>query len=162
MKENKHDISSYLNEIIKSHKKGKTINTKNISDGHHTFGELYNRELVLFRLVTSAYPKLSFKSLKHYDEENDPIFNGDFMVGIYTPKGPITYHFKLEYLDSFKHISYIPKGPKYDNYTEDEKNERINYLSDMIISGKTEDDILIEILSNKELDKSYKPIQYTK
>ena len=151
------DISSSLNDVIKASKAAKTVNTKKISDVHHTFGDLYNRERILFRLITFALPKLSFKSLYHYDEENDPMFNGDFMVGLYTPRGPISYHFKLKYLDDFAHLDFSPRGPRYDNYSEDEKNERINCITQMIEANKTEDEILAEILGNPDLDESLKP-----
>ena len=156
------DITSSINDIIKVNKQVKTINTKKVSDVYHTFGDLYTRERVLFRLITCIYPRLSFKSLYHYDEENDPMFDGDFMVGLYTPKGPISYHFKLQYLEDFAHLEFLPRGPKYDNYSEEEKNERLNYISEMIISGKTEDDILYDIINNPDLDESFKPFQFTR
>jgi len=105
----KTDITEPLNNIIRVNKRAKTVNTKKLSDVHHTFGDLYTRERVLFRLITCIYPRLCFKSLYHYDEENDPMFNGDFMVGMYTPKGPIAYHFKLAYLSDFTHLSFLPK-----------------------------------------------------
>lgn len=159
MKEtNNTDISNSLNQIIKTSKETNTITTKKISDTHHTFGDLYTRERILLRLITSIFPTLSFKSLHHYNEESDPMFNGDFMVGLYTPKGPIAYHFKLKYLDEFSHLDFTPNGPKYDNYTEEEKNERLNYMTNMIIAGKTADEIMNEIESNTKLHNSCKPL----
>ena len=86
------------------------------------------------------------------------MFDGDFMVGIYTPLGPASYHFKLKYLDAFSHIELQDYGPRYEGYSEDEKNERINYVSDLINSGHTEDDILDLIVNNSNLDDSLKPI----
>ena len=41
---------------------------------------------------------------KHFEEETDPMFNGDFIAGINTPQGPATYHIKLEYWDLFNII----------------------------------------------------------
>ena len=156
-KDDEMDLTSSLNQVIKVSKEAKTVNTKEISDVHHTFGDLYNRERVLFRVITCIFPRLSFKSLYHYDEENDPMFNGDFMVGLYTPKGPISYHFKLKYLEDFSHLEFLPRGPKYDNYTEDDKNDRINLVAQMIADNKTEDEILAEIWNNPDLDESLKP-----
>ena len=156
------DISNSINDIIRTSKGTGTVKTKKISDTHHTFGDLYARERALFRLITCCYPRLAFKSLHHYDEENDPMFNGDFMVGLYTPDGPISYHFKLEFLDDFSHIEFSPKGPRYDGYTEDEKSERINNLCEMIIAGKTEDEVLSMIINNPNLDDSLKPKQLIK
>ena len=147
-----------INGDIRDHKNnGGSV--KKVSDVYHTFEDLYKRELVLFRLISSLCPKLCFKTLKHFDEENDPMFNGDFMVGIYTPLGPASYHFKLRYLDAFSHIEFQDHGPRYEGYTEEEKNERINYITNLINSGYTEDDILDMILHNSNLDYSLKPIE---
>ena len=149
-------IEQINDEILEHKSSGKSV--KKVSDVYHTFEDLYKREMILFRLVSSLCPKLCFKTLKHYDEENDPMFDGDFMVGIYTPLGPASYHFKLKYLDAFSHIELQDHGPRYEGYSEDEKNERINYVSDLINSGHTEDDILDLIMNNSILDDSLKPI----
>ena len=147
-----------INGAIKEYKNsGKSV--KQVSDVYHTFEDLYKRELVLFRLISSLCPKLCFKTLKHFDEDNDPMFNGDFMVGIYTPLGPASYHFKLKYLDKFSHIEFQDCGPRYEGYTEEEKNERINCVSNLINSGHTEDDIVNLIMCNPNLDDSLKPIR---
>ena len=87
------------------------------------------------------------------------MFDGDFMVGIYTPLGPASYHFKLKYLDAFSHLEFQEHGPRYEGYTEEEKNEKINYITNLINSGHTEDDILDMILQNSNLDDSLKPIK---
>jgi len=155
------EIIEKINAEIKDYKRETGNSVKKISDSHHSFGDLYNREMVLFRCITSFCPKLCFKTLEHYDEENDPMFNGDFMVGIYTPLGPASYHFKLKYLKSFSHIEFQNHGPRYEGYTEEEKNERINYISDLINAGQTQDDILNMINNNPNLDDSLKPVDKT-
>ncbi len=86
-----------INTLIKEEKKQHHINTKEISDGHHTFEELYRHRLILFCTLCNCNPNLSWKSKKHFDEENDPMFEGDFIAGINTPLGVATYHFKLKY-----------------------------------------------------------------
>ena len=75
-------IEQINSDIVEHKNSGRSV--KKVSDVYHTFEDLYKRELVLFRLVSSLCPKLCFKTRKHYDEENDPMFDGDFMVGIYT------------------------------------------------------------------------------
>ncbi len=104
------------------------ISTKDISDGHHTFRELYLQRLIMFCTICNCFPDLSFKSRKHYDEQNDPMFNGDFIAGINTPQGIASYHIKLEYWDLFD-IPEIDRAPKYDNYTPDDVMSRILSLS---------------------------------
>ena len=104
------------------------INTKDISDGHHTFHELYMHRTMLFCALCNLLPEVSWKSKKHFDEENDPMYEGDFIAGINTEDGPITYHIKLEYWDIFN-IPVIDRAPKYDNYGNDEVIKRIRTLS---------------------------------
>ena len=149
-----------INAEIIDYKKETGKSVKEVSDSHHTFGDLYTRDMVLFRCLSAFCPKLCFRTLKHYDEENDPIsnFNGDFMVGIYTPLGPASFHFKLEYFDDFSHIEIQDHGPEYEGYTEEEKNERINYITYLVNAGLTQDDILSMIMNNSDLDDSLKPI----
>ena len=61
MKENE------INLIIKQEKSKENIDTKKISDTHHTFGELYEHRIVLFAALCNKYSDLSWKSKKHYD-----------------------------------------------------------------------------------------------
>lgn len=117
-----------INNIIEQSKKDKIISVKDISDGHHTFGDLYKHRTYLFAVVCNQFKEISFKTKKHFDEENDPMYNGDFMVGINTPKGIVTYHIKLEYWDLFD-IPEIERGPKYDGYDEEESLERVLSLN---------------------------------
>ena len=117
-----------INELIKKYNKDGIISSKDISDGHHTFRELYKQRLIMFCTICNCFPNLSWKSRKHFDEENDPMFNGDFIAGINTPEGIATYHIKLEYWDLFE-IPEIDRAPKYDNYTPDDVMNRIFSLS---------------------------------
>lgn len=117
-----------INDLIKKYNKDGIISSKEISDGHHTFRELYRQRLIMFCTICNCFPNLSWKSRKHFDEENDPMFNGDFIAGINTPEGIATYHIKLEYWDLFE-IPEIDRAPKYDNYTPDDVMNRIFSLS---------------------------------
>lgn len=113
-----------VNQIIKNMKDKKILDTKKVSDKWHTFGELYIQRLMLFSVICNQNKEIAWKSKKHYDEKNDPMFNGDFIAGLMTPKGPATFHFKLEYWDLFD-IREIPNAPKYDGYSSIEALERI-------------------------------------
>lgn len=120
------DINKQILEL-----KIKGENVKNISDGHHTFLELYELKMVLFSALCNAYPELCWKSKKHFDEANDPMFNGCFIVGINTPKGVTTYHFKLKYWDEFN-VPIIANAPKYDGYSYNESLEKIKSLKNKL------------------------------
>lgn len=118
-----------LNNLIQEKVRNDDLSIKDISDGHHTFRELYRQRLILFCTICNLFPELSWKSRKHFDNENDPMFDGDFIVGINTPKGVATYHFKLEYWDLFN-VKEIERAPKYDNYSSEDVLLRILSLTD--------------------------------
>ena len=95
-----------INNIIKENKELRIISTKDISDGHHTFRELYKNRIILFCTLCNILPDILWKSKKHYDEENDSMFSGDFIAGINTPEGIATYHIKLQYCDLIYEAKY--------------------------------------------------------
>lgn len=82
-------------KILEAKKSLRLISTKNISDSHHTFRELCTCLLAL--ICNSSYKEISWKS-KHFDNENDPMFEGDFIIGIETPEGTACFHIPLKYL----------------------------------------------------------------
>lgn len=120
-------VVKMINDMIKTSRLEGKISTKEISDSHHTFKQLYNHRTILFALVCNAYPEISWKSKKHYEEETDPMFNGDFVAGINTPLGPATYHMKLEYWDMFN-IPERERAYPYDGHNSDEDLVRLTSL----------------------------------
>lgn len=115
-----------INSLIQKEKGN--INVKDVSDGHHTFGELYKNRIMLFCTLCNCNPDISWKSKKHYNEEIDPMFDGDFIAGINTPEGIATYHIKLEFWDLF-HIPELDRAPQYDGYDNGTVLQRIYSLS---------------------------------
>lgn len=97
---------------------------KNISDGYHTFQELYDHQKALTAMIVSLLPRLSWKSKKHNDEENDPMFDGMFIVGIDLPSGTITYHYNLDDWEFF-HCKELPYAKKWDGATSDDTVTRL-------------------------------------
>ncbi len=83
------------------------------SDEYHTFNELYNQRMYLSAALFNAYSNLSWKSARHDDGE---MFPGYFIVGINTPSGQFTYHYKLAHWDLFK-VPIIDAAPKWDGHT---------------------------------------------
>ena len=104
-----------INDLIMESKLSEEISTKEISDGHHTFGELYHHRIILFCTLCNIFADVSCKSKKHFDEENDPMFNDSFIAGINTHDGIATYHIKLKYWNMFD-IPEIDRAPKYEQY----------------------------------------------
>lgn len=117
----------YINEMIKREESLGVVNTNNISDGYHTFGELYDHRAKLFSIICNQdfICENAWKSKKHDD---GTMFDGYFIVGINTPKGQATYHYELKYWDYF-HIKELDKSPKWDGHTANDAIERLLSLS---------------------------------
>ena len=89
------------------------VSRKQISDGYHTFDELYYHRMILFSLLLNRYPEISWKAKKHHD---GTMFGDDsFICGIETPEGQYTYHYKLDYWDNFK-VKELDYAPEYDGH----------------------------------------------
>jgi hypothetical protein len=103
------------------------FNQGEVSDGYHTFNELYHHRAILTATLFNAYKERAWKSKKHDDGS---MYDGMFIVGIETPKGTATYHYDINpYWDMFD-IKEIPNAPKWDGHTPDDAIERIYSLTD--------------------------------
>lgn len=100
--------------------------TEHISDGYHTFGELYDhRRALTVALVKALHPSASWKSKEHHPDD-DPMFEGGyFIVGIDLPTGTITYHYKLSHWDDFPGVRELDHAPKWDGAGPDATVERL-------------------------------------
>ena len=127
-------ISELITDVVKICKssdtgKRESLNIKigDISDGYHTFNELYHHRAVLFATICNTYPDKAWKSKQH-DDPNFPMYDGMFIVGIETPDGQATYHYDLDpYWDIFN-VKELERAPKYDGHTPDEAIRRIGLL----------------------------------
>ena len=97
---------------------------KEISDGYHTFKELYYHRMVLFSIICNQNKEVAWKSWKHDD---GTMFEDSFIVGVSTPKGQYTYHYHEDYWDYFK-VKALEKAPVYDGH----KPEDIDRLFDLV------------------------------
>jgi hypothetical protein len=99
-------------------------NIGELSDGHHTFNQLYEHRCILFSVICNQNPDISWKSRKHNDGS---MFEGYFVVGIMTPKGQATYHYKTNKWNVFN-IDEIAYAPVWDGHTPEEAIKRISLL----------------------------------
>lgn len=107
----KDKIEAINQELIKMRDAG--ISRKNISDGYHSFDELYYHRMILFSIILNQNKDIAWKSKKHHDgtmfDENS------FICGIETPEGQYTYHYNLEHWDRFK-VKELEFAPEYDGH----------------------------------------------
>ena len=82
-------------------------------DEYHSFNDLYTQRMYLTALAFNSNPSISWKSKQHAD---GTMFEDYFIVGINTPQGMYTYHYKLEHWDLFK-VKELPQSPEYDGHT---------------------------------------------
>jgi hypothetical protein len=88
------------------------MNTDDISDGFHTFGELYAHRTALFAALCASNPEISWRSKLHHEDCGD-MPDGFFLAGMDLPTGPICYHQRLEYWDVFKACTTVERAPKW-------------------------------------------------
>lgn len=98
---------------VQAYKKETGRSVKQISDGHHTFEELYEHRRILSKIIFELAPEYSWKSKLHADHT---MFDGDFIVGISIPNvGDYSYHYKLKYWNDFN-VKELPTAPPYDGH----------------------------------------------
>lgn len=96
-----------------------------LSDGYHTFNELYHHRAVLFSVICNMLPHRAWKSKLHHTGD---MYDGMFIVGIETPEGQATYHYDIEpYWDMFKVVE-VERAPEWDGHTPEEAINRISKL----------------------------------
>jgi hypothetical protein len=98
-----------------------------ISDGFHTFGELYDHRRALTAVLASAAATEgdSWRSKAHHPEDSPMFEGGYFIVGIKLPTGTITYHYKLSHWDDFAAVPELEHAPKWDGAAPGETVDRL-------------------------------------
>lgn len=108
-------LTTIVNRLVRELDEEELIDTDHISDGYHTFQDLYKQRLYLTAALFNAYPELAYKTRKHVD--GSPCFDGKwFLVVIETPEGQYSYHYENRYWNLFK-IPELKKAKGFDGHT---------------------------------------------
>lgn len=110
--------------VFKEYSKG------DISDGYHTFDELYHHRMILFATICNVYKEHSWKSWKHND---GTMYEDYFIVGVDTPQGQYSYHYHKDNWDYFKVIER-PNAPKWDGH-QPKDIKRLLSLNDLMVNN---------------------------
>lgn len=112
------DVIQGINEAIKG------VDSNYISDGYHTFGELYEHRIVNYIALCKQVRDKVWMSQRHSDES---MWDGWFLLGINTEPGTqITYHLPMKYWDLCKEVfNEIECAPEFDGHTSDDVLNRI-------------------------------------
>jgi hypothetical protein len=115
------DLRIGLSRILDTYSVG-PIDSGKVSDGHHTFDELYQHRAVLFAVVTALSAQRTWRSKAH---EDGSMFDGMFIVGMNTAGGPISYHIEAAYWEMFDHCETMDAAPHYDGYSPADVVDRL-------------------------------------
>lgn len=122
---------NYINAEIKEWKDKENLDTNLISDGYHTFGELYEFRKVfnaaLFNEWNAQGKYDVHKSLKHFDGE-DCFGGGWFIVVAVLPTGQISNHYENKDWDLFKCDAVDKALFEFDGHTSADVLKRISEL----------------------------------
>ncbi len=98
-----------------------------VSDGYHTFEELYEHRCLLFLAFQSLWRRdalardQAWKSRRHHDGTS---YDGWFIAGMALPQGQISYHIPEKYWD----LCDAPEretAPEWDGHTSQDVIERL-------------------------------------
>lgn len=101
------------------------ISRKGISDGYHTFDELYYHRMVLFSIICNQNKERAWKARQHHD---GTMFDGNFIVGIDTKEGQYTYHYHLKFWHNFN-VKELEKAPEYDGHKPSDITRLLSLLN---------------------------------
>jgi len=107
---------------------------EDISDGYHTFRDLYYQRMVLFATIVKQNKELAWKSLRH--EDGELCFGGGwFIVGIDTPEGSYTYHYETNFWSMFD-CRELERGKRWDGHTDKDVTRLLSLISKEVKHGE--------------------------
>lgn len=115
-----------INQLIKD----TGVDTNFVSDGYHTFGELYAHRIVLYlalcRVLEDRQIANVWRSKAHSDGN---VWPGWFLLGIYYTAGEqITYHLPDTYWEQTSFATTLEKAPQFDGHRAEDVLNRLTNL----------------------------------
>ena len=95
--------------------------TNGISDGSHTFGDLYYQRMVLTSVIAKAMICMDnkwgsvYRSKLHAD---GTMFDNYFIVYFKTIHGDFSYHYHMDNWDNFYFVEETEHAPEWDGHTD--------------------------------------------
>jgi hypothetical protein len=116
-----------INKIIQDSKNNGELNSGDISDGYHTFDELYEFRMIYNAVLFNEWYKTGryevYKSKRHHD--GNLCFGGDwFIVVAILPTGQISNHYEMKDWDLFQ-IPEYEKSIEFDGHTPQDVLKRL-------------------------------------
>lgn len=99
-----------------------------LSDGYHSFNDLYRQRMILSATICNLIPEKCWKSKKHSDGQ--VCFDGTwFIIGFDTSEGQYSYHYELKYWDLFK-CKELEQAPKFDGHTDKDVGRLLSLIKE--------------------------------
>ena len=98
--------------------------SRDVSDGHHTFSELYEHRHLLFINLMLSHPQLSWRA---YLNDDGTYNEGMFLGGMKLPSGQVSYHLPLRFwprLDN-RGIETTNRAPVWDGHSTQDVIQRL-------------------------------------
>ena len=103
------------------------VDVEKMSDGFHTFADLYEQRLILSAALAKNNPH-AWKSKRHEDG-SVPFGGGWFIMGFDTDEGCYTYHYELKDWDLFQ-CKELDKGKPWDGHTSKDVRRLLSIPAD--------------------------------
>jgi len=101
--------------------------TNLVSDGYHTFVELYQHRCLLWAYIVSTLGVASMSGFKTRKNSEGDEWEGWFIAGMNYPDGQITYHLPDSMWD-LVHAPVIERNDRYDGHTSADVVKRITEI----------------------------------
>jgi hypothetical protein len=120
----------HINALIKELSEKELLKSSAVSDGYHTFEELYHHRNILFvklcKFVHDGGKHPVWRSVKQSDGKMD---KGWFIMGVGTlATTQITYHLPIDLWNDTMFAETLEKAPDYDQHTSKDVIDRISKL----------------------------------
>lgn len=105
-----------------------------MSDGYHTFGELYEHRCKLFALLVNTFDlAFGYEPFKTLKNDKGETWEGWFIAGMETPVGQVTYHLPIDMWDMVD-AKVIDCNSRYDGHTSSDVLKRLELLATMAVA----------------------------
>ena len=93
--------------------------TDDVSDGYHTFDELYYQRMMLTKTVAlAAINKFDEDTVYRSRLHSDGTMYKDFFIVVFnTPEGNFSYHYHIMYWGVFDFLKELPNAEEFDGHT---------------------------------------------
>lgn len=109
-----------------------------VSDGYHTFGEVYQHRVTLYLLLCKVLQKQRYCVWRSKLHDDKSCIEGYFLLGINTKEGEqITYHIKNQHWDSTGFADTFDVAPEFDGHTSQDVVTRLFNIFEAEKNDKT-------------------------